>query len=53
MLSQNLFRDHKLDDYQQVEPHEITTWSGLLVQLVRIVANHNDWDPKRVPENRQ
>ena len=51
MLNLNLFRDMKMTDFNPVEPHEISSWPELLVQLIRIVANHNKWDPKKVPEN--
>ena len=46
----NLFREIRIDNYDRKEPHQMKTWTDLLVQLIRIVSFHNDWDPARVPD---
>ena len=49
MLILNLFREMKMDNFNKIEPYQIKTWTELLTQLIRIVTQHNDWDPNRVP----
>lgn len=49
MLILNLFREVKADKFRKIEPYEIKTWTQLLEQLIRIVSEHNDLDPKKVP----
>ena len=46
----NLFRNMKMDTFPKMEPYQIKTWTELLVQLTRIVAEYNDLDPTRVPD---
>ena len=49
MLILNLFRNIKMTCFERVEPHQIRSWTELLIQLIRIVTEYNDWDPARVP----
>lgn len=49
MLILNLFRSIKMTCFERVEPHQIRSWTELLIQLIRIVTEYNDWDPSRVP----
>ena len=37
-----------MDNFQKRPASQIKSWTELMVQLVRIVAEHNDWDPTKV-----
>lgn len=37
-----------MDKFDKIEPFQMKTWTDLLVQLLRIVIQHNDWDPAKV-----
>ena len=50
MLIINLFRQHKHARFNKKEPYEIKNWMQLMEQLIRIISQRNDWDPKTVPE---
>ena len=44
----NLFRAKNMNNYQKRPAGQIKSWMELLVQLVRIVSEHNELDPTRV-----
>ena len=37
-----------MDNFQKRPAGQIKSWTELMVQLVRIVSEHNDWDPTKV-----
>ena len=41
----------KITNFDERPADQVKSWTELMVQLVRIVSKHNNWDPAKVPDN--